>query len=139
MPRETILTPVFALVMLTFVVWTAMYVLRVRFMKQHRIHPQRVKNRAGAVAELQPVAGPADNFQNLMEMPGLFYLLVVFLYVLDRVDAVYLAGAWAFVGLRYLHSFIHVTYNRVMHRFLVYQVGVFLLWFMWARLALQVF
>lgn len=139
MPRETILLPLFALIMLTFAVWTMMYVFRVRFMKQHRIHPQRVKNRAGAVAELQPVAGPSDNLQNLMELPTLFYVLAVLLYVLDSVDAIYLAGAWAFVILRYLHSFIHVTYNRVMHRFYVFLTSCVLLWFMWARLALQVF
>ena len=139
MSQETILTPVFALIMLTFVVWTMMSVLRIRFMKQHRIHPQRIKNRAGAVAELQPVAGPSDNLQNLLEFPVLFYVLAVLLYAMDQVDAVYLAGAWAFVVVRYLHSFIHVTYNKVFHRFPVFLASCFVVWFMWARLALQVF
>ncbi len=138
MPPETILTPVFALVTLTFVVWITLYVRRVHFMQKNRVNPQRVSTRAKAVAELQSVAGPSDNLQNLFEVPVLFYVLVLLLYVTKRVDDVYLIGAWVFVVLRYLHSFIHCSYNRVMHRFLVYLASSFIIWFMWARLALQV-
>ena len=59
MPSETILTPIFALVTLTFVVWITLYVRRVHFMQKNRIHPQRVSTRAKAVGELQSVAGPS--------------------------------------------------------------------------------
>ncbi|TDJ32905.1 MAG: hypothetical protein E2O56_04455 [Gammaproteobacteria bacterium] len=138
MPPETILTPVFALVMLTFVVWTMLYVRRIHFMRKNRINPQRVSTRARAVAELQPVAGPSDNLQNLFEFPVLFYVLVLLLYVTDRVDELYVVGAWVFVVLRYLHSFVHCTYNQVMHRFLAYLASSLIVWFMWARLALQI-
>ena len=46
-----------------------------------------------------------------------------------------LALAWAFVGLRVLHSWIHCTYNKVMHRFQAYLAGGVALWALWAVLA----
>ena len=36
------------------------------------------------------------------------------------------------MALRALHSLIHVTYNRVVHRFLVYVASTLLLFGMWA-------
>jgi len=138
MPQESILIPVFALVLLTFLVWSTLYLFRVGFMQKNRINPQRVSTRAKAVAELQPVAGPSDNLQNLFEFPILFYVLVLLLYLTKRVDDLFLVGAWVFVVLRYVHSFIHCSYNRVMHRFFVYLASSFIVWFMWARLALQI-
>jgi hypothetical protein len=41
------------------------------------------------------------------------------------------------VALRALHSFIHVTYNRVMHRFVVYSSSTLLLFLMWAVFGAQ--
>ncbi len=40
-------------------------------------------------------------------------------------------------GLRALHSLIHVTYNRVMHRFLVYVSSTVLLFGMWIAFAAE--
>ncbi|OGI40005.1 MAG: hypothetical protein A2140_02695 [Candidatus Muproteobacteria bacterium RBG_16_62_13] len=78
-----------------------------------------------------------DNFSNLFELPVLLYVAAVLLHVTDRVDGIYLALAWAFIALRYVHSAIHVTYNRVMHRFAIYVLGALPLWAMWARFAAQ--
>jgi hypothetical protein len=50
---------------------------------------------------------------------------------------VFLALAWAFVVLRIVHSFIHCTYNRVMHRFTAYLLSSLVLWVIWVYLALQ--
>jgi hypothetical protein len=48
---------------------------------------------------------------------------------------VYLALAWGFVATRVVHSAVHVSYNRVMHRFIVYIAGGALLFAGWARFA----
>jgi len=42
--------------------------------------------------------------------------------------------AWAYVGLRYIHSFIHITYNRVLHRFAVFVFSSVVLFALWVRL-----
>ena len=43
-----------------------------------------------------------------------------------------------YVALRYVHSFIHLTYNRVMHRFTVYVLSTVILFVLWGVLAVQV-
>lgn len=80
-----------------------------------------------------------DTLRNLFELPVLFYLAAVLLLVLHLGDAIYVWLAWAFFALRCVHSFIHTTYNRVTHRFVVYFLSSLILWAMWLRLALQIF
>ena len=77
------------------------------------------------------------NVQNLFEMPPLFYAVVIALYVTGHVDAVAIAAAWVFVACRALHSFIHITYNTVLHRFFVYGFGVMTVAFLWIKLLLS--
>ncbi len=137
MNRQLMLWPVLALVLLVFLVWCRLYIMRIREMRARRIPPQALATRASGRRELVDSLPAADNFSNLFELPVLFYVAAVLLYVTDRVDEVYLALAWIFVVLRYVHSAIHVTYNRVMHRFAVYVLGALPLWAMWARLAAQ--
>ena len=137
MNRQLILWPVLAMVLLVFVVWVRLYITRVREIRTRRIPPQALATRATARGQLVDSLRVADNFSNLFELPVLFYVAAVLLYVSERVDGIYLGLAWAFVALRYAHSAIHVTYNRVMHRFPVYVLGTLPLWAMWARLAVQ--
>ena len=47
-------------------------------------------------------------------------------------------AAWAYFGLRVVHSLIHVTYNRVVHRFLVYVASTLLLFGMWAAFVARI-
>jgi hypothetical protein len=50
-------------------------------------------------------------------------------------DALLVQLAWGFVILRIVHSLIHCSYNRVMHRFIAYFISCLFLLFMWIRLA----
>ena len=70
----------------------------------------------------------SDHFQNLFETPTLFYALCLGLIVAGAAGTIAVALAWAYVGLRIVHSLIHITYNVVMHRALVFflSVGVLL-------------
>jgi len=67
----------------------------------------------------------------------LFYVLCIALAVTGGSTAGFVMAAWAYVILRALHSLIHVTYNRVNHRFLVYLSSTLLLFGMWAAFALE--
>ena len=132
MRQELIFLPAVALVALTCCIWVLLYRRRIGAMRAHRVHPEKFKTRATRVP-LDEQASASDNFQNLLELPLLFYVLVLALYATQRVDAVYLALAWGFVVLRVAHSVVHVTYNRVMHRFTAYFAGGVLLFVAWAR------
>lgn len=134
MEPNTIFLPALAMVVLTMVVWLRMYVARVAQMKRERIHPQAIATSAQASARLTD-SRAADNFRNLFELPVLFYLALVVAALTDQVDAAALGLAWAFVVLRVVHSAIHCSYNKVMHRFTAYLIGGLALWALWGYLA----
>ena len=136
MKQELILLPLVAMALLTAIVWVRLYIVRVGEIRARRISPQQLASRAGAASALTQT-GPADNLMNLFEMPVLFYLVIVLLYALRLGDALYLWLASGFVVLRYAHSFIHVTYNNVMHRFPAYVGSGIVLWAIWIRFSFQ--
>jgi hypothetical protein len=67
----------------------------------------------------------------------LFYVLCLALHVTASVTVPQLVLAWVFVALRVAHSLIHCTYNRVMHRFMVFVLGMLCLLAMWVLFAMQ--
>jgi hypothetical protein len=136
---QPILLPMLAQVLLTFLVWIYLYVTRLAEMGRKDIDPQRLASRSAGQALLTESAGPADNFRNLFELPVLFFLAVVLALVLLIQDDLLVQLAWAFVALRAVHSLIHCTYNRVLHRFVAYAASSLVLLLMWVRLGLFIF
>jgi hypothetical protein len=136
MPTAIIL-PVIALVLLTAIVWIRLYVERIRELRQRRIDPQSLATASLTAQTLQRVQA-SDNFKNLFEMPVLFYALCVVLTLAEHVSRFFVMGAWLYVALRYIHSFIHLTYNRVTHRFAVYALSTVILFVLWGALGVQV-
>jgi hypothetical protein len=134
MPSMAVFYPAFALVALTFLVWCRMYVVRIRQMRRERIHPQAVATSVQASAKLTD-SRAADNFRNLFELPVLFYMALVVAALAGLATSAVLVLAWLFVALRIAHSGIQCTYNKVMHRFMVYMAGASTLWVLWAYLA----
>jgi hypothetical protein len=131
---KPLLLPLLAQVVLTFVVMLVMYRKRVAEMKTKRIHPQRTKSRSMTHGVLTDSETAANNYANLFESPVLFYTAILLTLILMVQDSILVALAWTYVGSRYLHSFIHITYNRVMHRFSVFIFSSFVLLAMWVRL-----
>ncbi len=132
---KPLLVPLLALVLLTFLVWVYMYVTRIGEMKRKSINPQNLDSRAHGQTLLTDSCAPADNLKNLFEMPVLFYVVVLLALILMIQDQLLVQLAWSYVALRYVHSLVHCTYNRVMHRFAAYAASCLVLIFIWARLA----
>ena len=135
MDTKLIFLPAVAMVALTFAVWCRMYVTRIGQMKRERIHPQAVATSAQAAARLTDSCA-ADNFRNLFELPVLFYVALVVAALTQQVNVATIGLAWLFVLLRVVHSAIHCTYNKVMHRFYAYVAGGVALWLLWGAIAL---
>jgi hypothetical protein len=133
---DPIWIPCAALVGLTALVWFKLYADRLGEMRARRVDPQHLAT-VNAAGKLQRTAA-ADNFRNLFEVPVLFYALCAALALNGGSTAPYVAAAWAYVGLRALHSLIHVTYNRVVHRFLVYVASTLLLFGMWIAFFIRI-
>jgi hypothetical protein len=140
MQGNVILQPLIVMILVTLVVWTALYVRRIRFLVTHRVDAQKVSTPEKVAAVIpEHTQYPANNFKNLFELPVLFYVLCLYLYVTGSADTAYVIAAWAFVALRAVHSLIQCTTNIVMHRFATYMAGAVALWFMVLRAALQAF
>ncbi len=137
MNAEAILTPVFVMFALTFVVWVYMYARRIPLINASNVPPNELT--AAKLAELSPpaVSNPSDNLKNLFEIPVLFYALCLYLFAADLVDSTYVIAAWAFAGLRVAHSTVHCTANIVLLRFWIYFAATGVLWFMAGRAALN--
>lgn len=135
MKQSAIFWPLTVQVLLTLVVAVRMYYARIAELRSRRIRPQELATSRGAAA-LENVAA-ADNFRNLFELPVLFFAICPILYITNGVTSLQLTLAWAFVFLRAAHSLIHITYNRVMHRFRVFALSMLSVFSMWAVFAIH--
>ena len=118
------------LVLLTFAVGLRLLYVRTIEMRQKRVHPQAASTSLQMAAKLQNVQA-SDNFKNLFETPVLFYSLVGIAIASNYTPGWLAIGSWTYVALRIAHSFIHCTYNRVMHRFAFFGSGFLLLVVLW--------
>jgi hypothetical protein len=133
---DPIWLPCAAMVGLTAAVWVKLYADRLGEMRAKRIDPQALAS-ARATAQLErPQA--AENFRNLFEVPVLFYVLCVALVLNGGSTPGFVTAAWVYVALRVVHSLIHVTYNRVTHRFLIYVASTLLLFGTWAAFVARI-
>lgn len=131
MNADSIWLPCSAMVLVTALVWIKLYADRLGEMRARGIAPQSLATVREAAGRLEKTAA-ADNFRNLFEVPVLFYVWCVAVAMTGVATAGLVTAAWVFVGLRALHSLIHVSYNRVLHRFLVYFASTALMFAMWA-------
>jgi hypothetical protein len=130
MITDPIWLPCAAMVLVTALVWVKLYADRLSEMRSKRINPQSLSTARAAAGKLENTQA-ADNFRNLFEVPVLFYVLCIAIAVNGGSTPGLVRAAWVYVGLRALHSLVHVTYNRVMHRFIVYAASTVLLFGMW--------
>lgn len=132
MPANTsqLIGALLALVILTAIVGARLLFSRVRESRQKRIHPQAIATSVKMAARLEDVQA-ADNFRNLFEVPVLFYALGAVALATRQTPGWLVVGAWAFVGLRVVHSFIHCTYNKVVHRLAAFLLSFMLLVALW--------
>ena len=137
MPQHFILYPVLAQVALTFLVWITLYRTRIAAVKAKRIRVQSLANKREAQELLKEVAGPSDNFSNLFELPVLFYVAAIVIHITGLASWLFFGLLTLFVVLRAVHSVIHATYNKVMHRFYVYAAGASVLWAIWLLIAIR--
>ena len=126
----SLVTTCLAMVLLVVVVGVRLLYCRVSELRGKRIHPQATAQSA-QMAALTEDSRAADNFRNLFEVPVLFYALVAMAIGVGHMPDWLVIGAWAFVALRYLHSFIQCTYNRVFHRLPAFMAGFAVLVALW--------
>ena len=128
----SIIYPIFTLVMLTFVIIFAVGTSRLISVRKRQVNPKLYRLMSGYEAP-DYVQKLTRNLSNLLEMPILFYVLGVLLVALQIEDPAMVDLAWLFVGLRFVRTGIHITYNHTIHRFMVFVASVLTLLAMWIK------
>jgi hypothetical protein len=124
MHHSPLLGPVVALVAWTLLVMGWMAIARAAEFRRLGIKPTTIPNGARG-QDLEGRADPraqwkAHNYAHLVEQPTIFYAIVFALILMgfDAVINVWLA--WAYVGLRVLHSILQSTVNIVRYRLVLF-------------------
>lgn len=133
----SIIYPMFTMVVLTFVIGFSVGASRLISVKKGQVDPQYYKLLSGYTPP-EYVIKLSRNFSNLLEVPILFYILGVLLIVLNVNNLLILALAWCYVGVRVVHSFIHITYNHPKHRFYAFLTSCLILLAMWLQLIILI-
>lgn len=120
---DTLLTPVLVLIAWTLVVWFWMYATRIPAMNKAGIQPQNASEPTSLDALPLSVRQVAYNYNHLMEQPTIFYALAFYTYLAGHESSTTVGLAWAYVGLRVVHSLIQCTVNNIMARFSVFALG----------------
>ena len=127
------LYPAFSLVMLTFVIGYSLGISRFVCSKNGSVDSKYFRLFSGETPP-EYVTKFERNLSNLLEFPLLFYILCLIAIFLKINDQLLLAEAWIFVGIRFAHTMVHVTYNNPLHRFFAFLLSSTLLLIMWIQL-----
>ncbi len=126
------LYPMFALAAWTAFVLLLVPIARVRSARRREIDVDDFKY-GESPAVPGAVSLPNRNYMNLLELPMLFYVVCIVIYVTGGASAAAITLAWAFVALRLVHSAIHLSYNRVVHRLAAFAAANVVLVLLWVQ------
>ena len=130
MSTVTILYPVFALAGWTGLILLLIPFYRIRSALRKEICPDDFKY-GESIAVPAYVSISNRNYMNLLELPVLFYVVCLLLFITATTSSLALALAWVYVVLRVMHSVIHVSYNKVVHRLIVFAISNAILASLW--------
>lgn len=130
MSIQAVLLPLFAEVLLTFVLMFGMMYYRTSALRSGEA-------RLPEIAMREPNWPKRANqfayaFGNQFELPVLFYVLTLLAIATRHADILFVTLAWLFVVFRILQAAIHVTSNDVRLRGGFYGIGALVLVVMWA-------
>jgi hypothetical protein len=135
----TILVPVLALCVWTFVLWFWMYATRLPAMRKARIDARKIKRKHELDGLPVAVQQIADNYNHLHEQPTVFYALAFYSHLVGVADSLNIQLAWGYVLLRVIHSLIQCTSNFVPLRFMVFTAASLVLMAICVRNVLALF
>jgi hypothetical protein len=127
--------PVLAQILLTFVMLLWMARVRLGAARAGRVRlGDLALSSAGWPDDVKKVA---NNAHNQFETPILFYVLCGLATAIGATGTLMVTLAWAWVASRVVHTAVHVTTNRIRHRFYAFVIGVTILMVMWGLLVIR--
>jgi hypothetical protein len=124
--NSSILGPVVALIAWSLIVLVWVVVTRLPALKAAGIDLAKARGgRPGALDGVLPdeTQWKAHNYIHLMEQPTLFYAVCLTLAILGAGGGLNTTLAWAYVGLRVVHSLVQGTVNVIRYRFALFALS----------------
>lgn len=140
--QSEILKPIVILIAWSLVMWAWMVAVRLPAMKKVGIDLSKVRgSKPGQLDGVIPdqAQWPAHNYMHLMEQPTLFYAVALVLALTGTGNGFNAALAWAYVGLRIVHSIVQATFNKISIRFLLFLLSSLVLIALTLHAAMAVF
>ena len=136
MSFPAILFPLFVQVFLTFtlLIWTAF--ARRHALRAGDVRPEDIALRQRAWPARTEQLGNA--FANQLELPLLFYVLVILALFTRKADFLFVVMSWMFVATRLVHAFVHTGSNVVRIRGAVFGIGALILLLIWIIFAARI-
>lgn len=131
-----IFLPMLVVVALTFVAFVRMAVARTGIIKS--MDPDYYRAHIGT-PEPEVARAAVRHYDNLFELPTLFYAACLTAFVVAVVGRWTLIFAWGYVAARVVQSLIHMTYNNPAHRGGAFVLGVLFTLALWINLAVSIF
>ena len=128
--------PMFAMVVLTFIVLIQLFRTRTRAVTSGAVKASFYKTFQGD-AEPEAAQKLTRHFSNLFEAPTLYYVACVTGLAMHLTDLAFLSMAWVYVLARLIHAYIHIGKNKIYPRIYAYFSSWIILVIMWAYLALR--
>ena len=128
--------PMFAMVLLTFLVLIQLFRTRTRSVASGSVKASYYKTYQGD-AEPEAALKLTRHFSNLFEAPTLYYVACLAGLTMHVTDLAFLIMAWAYVLARLVHAYIHIGKNKIYPRIYAYFSSWIILLVMWAYLALR--
>lgn len=130
---ESLLPPMAGLFVLIAVIWTLMVVVRNASVIFGHISIKYFADYRAENLTNDLIERPARVFNNLMQVPILFYVICILMTAYAWVDDLQVTLAWAFVVLRIVHCVIYLVLNWVPYRFTFWALGCITLGILWYR------
>lgn len=133
----SVLHAVLGMGVLSLVMFIWMYAKRLPAMSRAKVDPQAAAHPGSLDGLPSDVRRVADNYNHLWEAPTLFYAMAFYVVVTGHADQLHVLCAWAYLGLRVLHSLVQATVNKVALRFTLFALSWVALGVMIVREALR--
>jgi hypothetical protein len=129
MTPQEILLPLFVEVILTFLLLFYLAPLRARDFNAGVARPENVSLREPNWSPRALQVGYA--FSNQFELPVLFYVLTILVFVTHHGTFLFVILAWIFVIFRILQAYVHVTSNKIRVRGVFFGIAALALFINW--------
>ncbi|MDB5522604.1 MAG: conserved rane protein of unknown function [Rhizobium sp.] len=120
-PSTAIFWPIIAQIVLVYALYYRLWARRAQAVKAGSATVGQFRDNLKEPAESLSVR---NSLANQFELPPLFFVICIAIYVTGYATLYPVLLAWAFVATRLAHAYIHVSTNRIRHRMPLFAAGL---------------